>query len=314
MFLPSTKQDIEQKQLKDTHRKEAYKRIETWALLKIPEKLRDGVEIIVQEVQCGDPNCAPIDTSVTILFPSGGRGMFGIPFESKDVTEQDLSIYFPSPNIIEKWADGQEQMEEEKSRNNAYKLIKLWVISRIPQQFKDGLIVSVREVACGDPNCSPIDTAIAIVFPSNGRGLIGIPLEAKDVTEEDIEDFFPTPEVIEAWGRGEEADWPPVNNYIDAEEEEPEFDLPPLRYLVGTKVQCRIGPDPITGWADGIITELWYRENSWPQDSFAPYRVKLDDGRSIYAPGDLDTIIRKVIVPKQPEPSYSMWGGNTIWG
>ena len=69
MFLPSTKQDIEQKQLKDTHRKEAYKRIETWALLKIPEKLRDGVEIIVQEVQCGDPNCAPIDTSVTILFP-----------------------------------------------------------------------------------------------------------------------------------------------------------------------------------------------------------------------------------------------------
>lgn len=108
-------------------------------------------------------------------------------------------------------------------------------------------------------------------------------MEAKDVTPEDLEGNFPTPEVLQKWHDGEDADWPP----IDAE---PEF--PELRFEVGTPVLCRIGPDATTDWAPGKITLLWYREPSWPKGSFAPYKIQLDDGRSIFAPGDMDQVIR----------------------
>lgn len=299
MFLPSTSKQDEQKLAKETRRKEAYTRIEAWAKKKIPENLRDGVEINVKEVICGDPDCSPIDTAISIFFPSGGRGMFGVPFESKDVTEQDLSVCFPSPEVIEIWSSGRKQEDEKKQRAEAYKRIKAWAMQEIPENLQDGVIISVREVICGDPDCSPIDTAIAILFPSLGRGLIGIPLESRDVTQQVLSAFFPTPEVIEAWGRGEEADWPPI------EDSEPELVLPPLRFQVGERVECRVGPDPVKGWASGIVKQLWYSESSWPKDSFAPYTVLLDDGITIYAPQDLDTIIRKEIAAS----SYSLWDG-----
>jgi len=134
--------------------------------------------------------------------------------------------------------------------------------------------------------------------------MFGIPSEATDITEDDLYCFFPTPQVIEAWSKGED---PPVT--FD-EEEDDESILPALRFNIGTKVECRIGPDPVTGWATGVITQLWYREEQWPQDSFAPYRVLLDDGRSIYVPGDLDSIVRKVIEVRP----YNMWAENSIWG
>ena len=62
--------------------------------------------------------------------------------------------------------------------------------------------------------------------------------------------------MIEAWSKGEKTP-------ITVEEEEDELDesnLRALRFDVGTKVECRIGPDPVTGWAKGVITQLWYRE------------------------------------------------------
>ena len=37
-------------------------------LMLIPPTMREGVIVTVQEVQCGDPNCAPIDTAITIVF------------------------------------------------------------------------------------------------------------------------------------------------------------------------------------------------------------------------------------------------------
>ncbi len=46
----------------------AYKRIEQWSLDLVPDNIRDGVQISVQEVECGDPNCSPIDTAVAIMF------------------------------------------------------------------------------------------------------------------------------------------------------------------------------------------------------------------------------------------------------
>jgi hypothetical protein len=108
-------------------------------------------------------------------------------------------------------------------------------------------------------------------------------MEAKDVTKDDLKHNFPTLEVLEKWAAGEDADWPPMD-------EEPDF--PELRFQMGTKVLCRIGPDATKDWAPGTVVLLWYREPNWPNGSFAPYKIQLDDGRNIFAPADMDQVIR----------------------
>lgn len=118
--------------------------------------------------------------------------------------------------------------------------------------------------------------------------MLGIPSESKDVTQEMLFDKFPTNEVLLKWSRGEDAEWPP----FDDDELDMQQARPRLRFEVGTRVVCRVGPDPVTGWAPGLVTQVWYREPSWPADSWAPYKVELQDGRSIFAPGDVDQIIR----------------------
>jgi hypothetical protein len=59
-FLPNDNAAAEEKE-----RRAAYERIEGWALDLIPQELREDVQILVQKVQCGDPNCSPIDTTMT---------------------------------------------------------------------------------------------------------------------------------------------------------------------------------------------------------------------------------------------------------
>jgi hypothetical protein len=67
MFLPENAMgpgaDLAEKQ-----RKEAFKKIEQWSMNIIPEPLRDDVDVSVQEVQCGDPQCSPIDTAISVVF------------------------------------------------------------------------------------------------------------------------------------------------------------------------------------------------------------------------------------------------------
>ena len=65
MFLPGNSTE---KQKEDERRKAAYKNIETWSLSLIPEECRGEALVSVQEVQCGDPQCAPIDTAITVQF------------------------------------------------------------------------------------------------------------------------------------------------------------------------------------------------------------------------------------------------------
>jgi hypothetical protein len=64
------------------------------------------------------------------------------------------------------------------------------------------------------------------------------------------------------------------------------------RFPTGTRVSCRMGPDPNQDWAQGTIIQLWYRESKWPTMSFAPYKIRLDDGQFIFAPADIDRVIR----------------------
>ncbi|KAL7548462.1 hypothetical protein ACHAWF_012308 [Thalassiosira exigua] len=193
-------------------------------------------------------------------------------------------------------ATNAEARSSEQARREGYSRIEAWATEAIPAEIRRGVTISVQEVKCGDPNCSPIDVAVAILFPSGGRGMMGIPLEAKDVSKETLLESFPTPEVLAAWARGEDAEWPPMDDfddeYDDDEQDGGGVQRPRLRFEVGQRVVCRVGPDPVTGWAPGRVLQLWYREPAWPANSWAPYKIELDDGRNIFAPGDVDQIIR----------------------
>ena len=65
MFLPES---VDETKVADERRKLAYKHIEEWSLELVPENIRSDVTISSQEVICGDPECSPIDTAVTIIF------------------------------------------------------------------------------------------------------------------------------------------------------------------------------------------------------------------------------------------------------
>mmetsp|Transcript_8884 Transcript_8884/g.13078 ORF Transcript_8884/g.13078 Transcript_8884/m.13078 type:complete len:194 (-) Transcript_8884:168-749(-) len=183
-----------------------------------------------------------------------------------------------------------ETAKQKQLKRSAFSQIETWAVACVPPKLRHGLQISVQEVQCGDPNCAPIDTAITILYYAGGRGMTGIPAEAQDVREEDVKHAMPTEEVLQAWSEGKEAEWPPdVDDVADDMEDE----RPQLRFEVGQKVECRIGNDPVTGWAGGEIIQLWYREQGWPPNAWAPYKILLDDGRNIFAPADIDQVIRR---------------------
>lgn len=66
---------------------------------------------------------------------------------------------------------------------------------------------------------------------------------------------------------------------------------PPLRFKVGQKVECKVGPKA-TDWALGTITQLRYKEPEWK--NAAPYQIVLEeDGRYIFAPEDTAGVVRE---------------------
>lgn len=118
--------------------------------------------------------------------------------------------------------------------------------------------------------------------------MISLPLKAVEVTEEDLKHVFPPVDIFEKWSRGEDAVWPPDDG-DDMIGMNGNGEMQELRFDVGTHVLCRVGP---TDWAPGRIIQLWYREPNWPEYVFAPYKILLEDGRSIFAPQDMDQVIR----------------------
>jgi hypothetical protein len=115
--------------------------------------------------------------------------------------------------------------------------------------------------------------------------MLGLPMEAHEVTRQILNESFPYEDILHRWANGEDAEWPPLEDDLANQ-------LPELRFNLGAKVECRIGPDEITGWAKGTVIQLWYREESWAEGSFAPYKILLDDGREIFAPGDVEMVVR----------------------
>ena len=69
--------------------------------------------------------------------------------------------------------------------------------------------------------------------------------------------------------------------------------MSPLRFKIGDRVECWYASFKNKfKWMSGTVDELWYRERDWATDEFAPYSIKLDCGRMIYAPLDMDEHIR----------------------
>jgi hypothetical protein len=62
-----------------------------------------------------------------------------------------------------------------------------------------------------------------------------------------------------------------------------------LRFKIGDKVECNTGP---SGWLKGKIVDLMYRDEYMKPGMVAPYQVELNDGRFIYAPHDVEQLIR----------------------
>lgn len=68
MFLPDNLRDIKSETAAEIAKKAAYQQIEKWSIDIIPSHLREDVTLSVQEVECGDPECSPIDTAIAIIF------------------------------------------------------------------------------------------------------------------------------------------------------------------------------------------------------------------------------------------------------
>ena len=70
-------------------RKTALAKLTKWSMELVPEDLRKGLVLDVRDVQCGDPNCAPVDTVFTLMWGEGefrqGRGRFGLPMAPEDL-------------------------------------------------------------------------------------------------------------------------------------------------------------------------------------------------------------------------------------
>jgi G3E family GTPase len=62
-----------------------------------------------------------------------------------------------------------------------------------------------------------------------------------------------------------------------------------LRFAMGTKVECKTGG----GWVKGEVVAHMYRDEFMPPGMVAPYQVKLDSGELIWAPEDVNNLIRK---------------------
>jgi hypothetical protein len=68
---------------------------------------------------------------------------------------------------------------------------------------------------------------------------------------------------------------------------DPDTATPP-RFSKNTRVLCKIG----RGWWPGVVSSVWWREPGWRDRPTAPYSVRLEDGRNVYAPLDSDAVVR----------------------
>ena len=69
------------------------------------------------------------------------------------------------PNNLENEADLEAKRRGKDSAKKSCIQLERWSMELIPRNARKGVIVSAQEVECSDPECSPIDTVVAIIFP-----------------------------------------------------------------------------------------------------------------------------------------------------
>lgn len=89
MFLPGRSAEKEKEE-----QKRHFSQVEEWSLQIIPAEFSQGTDVSVQEVQCGDPDCAPIDTLVTMFFARYERPMMKIAMSTCTVDDDDTASPF----------------------------------------------------------------------------------------------------------------------------------------------------------------------------------------------------------------------------
>lgn len=84
-------------------------------------------------------------------------------------------------------------VQQRNSKAQASRQITEWARDGLPSVIKEVLRVdpthvqiNVREVQCGDPTCSPLDTIIMFIFKNGRRATTGIPLEMSHVVRGDV--------------------------------------------------------------------------------------------------------------------------------
>ena len=89
---------VAEKRRLDSEKREALARIKAWAEELLPEPARGRLKVTVNEVVCGDPACAPIDTVVE--FWGELRTGFGMPSRAAEVTHADLVSFLPDEDVL----------------------------------------------------------------------------------------------------------------------------------------------------------------------------------------------------------------------
>ena len=83
-----------------------------------------------------------------------------------------------------------------------------------------------------------------------------------------------------------------------------------LRFYKGTRVECYCGENQ---WKTGTIEKLFYVQRSFPEGTCAPYQVRLDEGKLIFAPSDNNRVIRLPVAPVSnpdlalADPVFKVW-------
>ena len=101
----------------------AEREIRRWVTEMLPDFVRHAPKdhpgacvISVREVACNDPNCAPIDTSVTLLFNNGQAGAMSFPQRMVEVTRANVESSFPAESSIIAWHEGREDISAAAAR------------------------------------------------------------------------------------------------------------------------------------------------------------------------------------------------------
>ena len=79
--------------------------------------------------------------------------------------------------------------EEQKKISD---LLREWSLDCIPTKYHNDLEFQVKEIACNDPSCAPIDSVFIMVWTTGGgMGLFSLPLPMKDITQTYLKEKFP---------------------------------------------------------------------------------------------------------------------------